>query len=198
MNYFLFSMLEGDDILCQNSIMCTLFVVCPIILSCAQYVLYTLVCPPRPPLTALSAWCKQCLPGQWKPHVLCPGIEEMRESMVVTTTAMHGIIIHPPPPSRRVLLLGLNHPQPSKDSDRFAELVTFMSHVAPCYKAETKDFGPQLKSLLERHGPVLVRGQGASKPPARPPARPPPHFFCLFLLFLLRFSYMFAFFSIVS
>ncbi|CAM9957028.1 unnamed protein product, partial [Laminaria digitata] len=44
---------------------------------------------------------------------------------------------------------------PSKDSDRFAELVTFMSHVAPCYKAQTKDFGPQLKSLLERHGPVL-------------------------------------------
>ncbi|CAM9920575.1 unnamed protein product, partial [Hapterophycus canaliculatus] len=45
--------------------------------------------------------------------------------------------------------------KPSKDSDRFAELVTFMSHVAPCYKKETKEFGPQLKSLLEQHGPVL-------------------------------------------
>lgn len=48
------------------------------------------------------------------------------------------------------------HHQPSKDSDRFAELVTFMSHVAPCYKKETKEFGPQLKALLEQHGPVLV------------------------------------------
>ncbi|CAN0537792.1 unnamed protein product, partial [Ectocarpus sp. 8 AP-2014] len=45
--------------------------------------------------------------------------------------------------------------KPSKDSDRFAELVTFMSHVAPCYKKETKEFGPQLKALLEQHGPVL-------------------------------------------
>lgn len=31
-----------------------------------------------------------------------------------------------------------------------------MSHVAPCYKKETKEFGPQLKALLEQHGPVLV------------------------------------------
>lgn len=50
--------------------------------------------------------------------------------------------------------------QPSKDSDRFSELVTFMSHVAPCYKSETAEFGPQLKSLLEQHGPVLVRKHG--------------------------------------
>lgn len=53
--------------------------------------------------------------------------------------------------------------QPSKDSDRFAELVTFMSHVAPCYKKETKEFGPQLKSLLEQHGPVLVSERGEER-----------------------------------
>lgn len=32
-----------------------------------------------------------------------------------------------------------------------------MSHVTPCYKEEAKDFGPQIKALLEQHGPVLVR-----------------------------------------
>lgn len=32
-----------------------------------------------------------------------------------------------------------------------------MSHVAPCYESDTKEFGPQLKSLLEQHGTVLVR-----------------------------------------
>lgn len=47
--------------------------------------------------------------------------------------------------------------QPSKESERFSELVTFLSHVAPCYKEETNDLGAQLKSLLEQHGPILVR-----------------------------------------
>lgn len=56
--------------------------------------------------------------------------------------------------------------QPSKDSDRFSELVTFMSHVAPCYKSETAEFGPQLKSLLKQHGPVLVRKYGCFGPHA--------------------------------
>ncbi len=70
--------------------------------------------------------------------------------------------IHPPPPPP------LTSPtcslsQPSKDSDRFAELVTFMSHVAPCYKKETKEFGPQLKALLEQHGPVLVSGKAGEE-----------------------------------
>lgn len=40
-----------------------------------------------------------------------------------------------------------------------------MSHVAPCYKSETKEFGPQLKSLLELHGPVLVSKDAARCPP---------------------------------
>ena len=33
-------------------------------------------------LTVLRAWGKQCLPGRWKPDVLCPGIVGMRGSMV--------------------------------------------------------------------------------------------------------------------
>ncbi|CAN0247661.1 unnamed protein product, partial [Discosporangium mesarthrocarpum] len=47
--------------------------------------------------------------------------------------------------------------KPSKESDRFAELVTFISHVAPCYKEECSGFAPQLKGLLEEHAAVLVR-----------------------------------------
>ena len=33
-------------------------------------------------LTALRAWCKQCLPGRWNPHVPRPGTVVMRGSMV--------------------------------------------------------------------------------------------------------------------
>ena len=51
-------------------------------------------------LTALRAWCKQCLPGWCKPDVLRPGIVGMRGSMVArvygnTTTAMHKLSTPP-------------------------------------------------------------------------------------------------------
>ncbi|CAM9853756.1 unnamed protein product [Choristocarpus tenellus] len=46
--------------------------------------------------------------------------------------------------------------KPSKESDRFSELVTFLSHVAPCYKEECADFAPQLKDLLEQHAVILT------------------------------------------
>jgi protein SDA1 len=39
--------------------------------------------------------------------------------------------------------------RPTQDSDRFTELVTFMCHVAACYKEETKDLAPNLIQLLE-------------------------------------------------
>ena len=34
-------------------------------------------------LTAIRAWCKQCLPGQRKPDVLCPGNVGMRGPMII-------------------------------------------------------------------------------------------------------------------
>ena len=34
-------------------------------------------------LTALRAWCKQCLPRRQKPDMLCPGIAAMRRSTVI-------------------------------------------------------------------------------------------------------------------
>ena len=52
-------------------------------------------------LTALRAWCKQCLPDPLKPDLFRPGIVEIRGSGH-TTTAMHDIeytpSIPPPPP----------------------------------------------------------------------------------------------------
>ena len=44
---------------------------------------------------------------------------------------------------------------PSKKSTSFSELVTFVSHVAPCYPAHCKDFPGQLMALLRQHGRVL-------------------------------------------
>ena len=50
----------------------------------------TLIATRRTPHVSLRAWCKQCLPGRWKPGVLRPGIVGMQGSMVIyTTTAMH-------------------------------------------------------------------------------------------------------------
>ena len=39
-------------------------------------------CQPAEPLTVLRAWCKQCLPGRWKPHVLRPGVVGKRGTTV--------------------------------------------------------------------------------------------------------------------
>ena len=41
--------------------------------------------------------------------------------------------------------------RPTKDSDRFTELVTFMSHVVPCYKSECVSFPIELLSLIENN-----------------------------------------------
>ena len=51
-------------------------------------------------LTALRAWCKQCLSGLWKPDMLPPVIVGMRGHTQYdhTTTAMHEYRVHPPPP----------------------------------------------------------------------------------------------------
>jgi protein SDA1 len=46
--------------------------------------------------------------------------------------------------------------KPGKESERFAELVTFISHVAPCYKTECSELPEQLMSLLEEHGAILT------------------------------------------
>ena len=46
-------------------------------------------------LTALRAWCKQCLPGRCSPDVLRPGIVRMRV-YGHATTAMHDMSTPPP------------------------------------------------------------------------------------------------------
>lgn len=45
--------------------------------------------------------------------------------------------------------------RPTKDSDRFTELVTFMSHVASCYHDDCQDISTSLLTLLEVHATTL-------------------------------------------
>ncbi|KDO26028.1 hypothetical protein SPRG_08681 [Saprolegnia parasitica CBS 223.65] len=45
--------------------------------------------------------------------------------------------------------------QPSKESEHFGALVSFLSHVATCYPAELASFPTDLISLLEKHSNVL-------------------------------------------
>lgn len=44
---------------------------------------------------------------------------------------------------------------PSQGSNNFAELVTFISHVASCYPEETSSFATDIGGLLDKHGGVL-------------------------------------------
>lgn len=45
--------------------------------------------------------------------------------------------------------------RPTKDSDRFTELVTFMCHVSPCYPLETNAIATSLLNLLETEAMTL-------------------------------------------
>jgi protein SDA1 len=45
--------------------------------------------------------------------------------------------------------------RPTKESERFTELVTFMSHVAVCYKEECDNLAPSIMELLETHATIL-------------------------------------------
>jgi protein SDA1 len=45
--------------------------------------------------------------------------------------------------------------RPTKESERFTELVTFMSHVAVCYKEECENLAPSVMELLETHANIL-------------------------------------------
>jgi len=45
--------------------------------------------------------------------------------------------------------------RPTKDSERFTELVTFMSHVASCYASDCAEVPVALLSLLEQHATTL-------------------------------------------
>lgn len=45
--------------------------------------------------------------------------------------------------------------RPTKDSERFTELVTFMSHVASCYKSDCTELPVELMELLETQASVL-------------------------------------------
>jgi protein SDA1 len=45
--------------------------------------------------------------------------------------------------------------RPTKESERFTELVTFMSHVAACYKEECVNLAPSIMELLETHATIL-------------------------------------------
>ena len=53
-------------------------------------------------LTALRAWCKQCLPGRSKPDVLRPGIVGMRGSIVIRLRPCMIMSTLPHHPFRRV------------------------------------------------------------------------------------------------
>jgi protein SDA1 len=45
--------------------------------------------------------------------------------------------------------------RPTKDSERFTELVTFMSHIAGCYVEETKELTKAIIELLEVNAAIL-------------------------------------------
>lgn len=45
--------------------------------------------------------------------------------------------------------------RPTKDSERFSELVTFMSHVAVCYKDDCPNLVPSIVELMETHATIL-------------------------------------------
>lgn len=45
--------------------------------------------------------------------------------------------------------------RPTKESERFTELITFMSHVAFCYKEECDSLAPSVMELLETHATIL-------------------------------------------
>jgi protein SDA1 len=45
--------------------------------------------------------------------------------------------------------------RPTKDSERFTELVTFMSHIAGCYVEETKELTKAIIELLEVNASIL-------------------------------------------
>lgn len=45
--------------------------------------------------------------------------------------------------------------RPTKDSERFTELVTFMSHVAVCYKEECHNLPISIMDLMETHANIL-------------------------------------------
>ena len=45
--------------------------------------------------------------------------------------------------------------RPTSDSERFTDLVTFMSHIVSCYKKECADVPSELLALLESHANTL-------------------------------------------
>lgn len=45
--------------------------------------------------------------------------------------------------------------RPTQNSQRFTDLVTFMSHVAPCYRDECPKFTSQIVELMENHAGTL-------------------------------------------
>ena len=47
--------------------------------------------------------------------------------------------------------------EPSKAAGHFGEVVSFLSHVAPCYKEQLKEFPTQISSLLSEHYLTLER-----------------------------------------
>ena len=57
-------------------------------------------------LTALRAWCKQCLPGRGKPDVLRPGSCSDERIYGHATTARHDIEYPLPVPQRRLATMG--------------------------------------------------------------------------------------------
>ena len=53
--------------------------------------------------------------------------------------------------------LALFQLEPSKPAGHFGEVVSFLSHVAPCYKEQLKEFPTQISNLLSEHYLTLER-----------------------------------------
>lgn len=87
-----------------------------------------------------------------------------KSSMTSRLPQLQNLIKRDPPSYREEFLLQLKHFEselaifqlrPTKDSDRFTELVTFMSHVSVCYKDDCARIPLALLELLEVHAATL-------------------------------------------
>jgi protein SDA1 len=90
----------------------------------------------------------------------------MNQKASITTRLpqLQNLIKRDPPAYKVEFLLQLKHFEselaifqlrPTKDSDRFTDLVTFMSHVAACYKEECVHIPLALLELLEKNASTL-------------------------------------------
>lgn len=89
---------------------------------------------------------------------------KQRVSIVLKLAQLQNLIKRDPDSYRDEFLMQKNHfdseieifrLRPTKDSDRFTELVTFMSHVSACYKEDCENLPIAIMELLEKQGNIL-------------------------------------------